>query len=667
MAASSHLGRMVFAYVLFCAAEASCLGGSAARGADVNFSINSTVGVHSISPYIYGANQFNTSIPPVNLGLQRLGGNRWTGYNWETNYSNAGTDYLNHSDLYLTNGQVLPPGGAITPALQAAATRGNALLVTMPIAGYVAADASGTVSAAEVAPSNRWKEVVAKKSSLAGQPSLSTTPNPNDPYVFTDEFAYWLKNTKQPSQQLFYDLDNEPGLWDDTHPRIHPNKATFAELRDKTIANASAIKDVDPTAKIFGPGGFGWSDFVDLNGAPDSNAMQPPNTGTGKLHFQQWLLQEVAAEEARQHRTLLDVLDMHWYPEARGGGVRITAEGALNNTAAVAAARVQAPRSLWDPTYTESSWITDCCSGGPIQLLNRVQSDINQYKPGTKMAITEYNYGGGNDISGAIAEADALGIFGKKDLYAAAWWSIEGEGNANYTFAAFDMFRNYDGSGSHFGDMAVDATTNNNANSAVYASVDANNPNRMTVVAINRTNQPLSAAIAIADDNRFTLAQVYQLTSALAGSVRGADLSVGAGNQFMYLMPAMSVTTLVLTTLPGDYNADGTVNPADYTLWRKKLGSGTSLPNGDDTPGVGPDDYARWRAHFGQSAAGAGLGAGGASRVPEASTVFLLLSGAQAALGSAIGGRRRRAETQTHLVPARRRKGSRRCRGHRCC
>jgi hypothetical protein len=314
---------------------------------------------------------------------------------------------------------------------------------------------------------------------------------------------------------------------------------------------------------------------------------------------------------------------MHWYPEAQGGGTRITAEGALNNTAAVVAARVQAPRSLWDPTYTETSWITNCCSGGPIQLLNHVQADINQFKPGTKMAITEYNYGGGNDISGAIAEADVLGIFGKKDVYAAAWWNIEGEGNTDFTFAAMDMFRNYDGAGSKFGDTSVDATTTNNANSAVYASVDANNPNRMMVVAINRSNQPLNAAIAIVDDNRFTQAQVYKLTSALAGSVRGPDMAVNAGNQLNYLMPAMSVTTLVLTTMPGDYNADGKVDAADYVVWRKALGRGTSLANGDDTPGVGQDDYARWRAHFGQSTPGLGS----SSDVPEGTSLLLMLVG----------------------------------------
>jgi hypothetical protein len=85
----------------------------------------------------------------------------------------------------------------------------------------------------------------------------------------------------------------------------------------------------------------------------------------------------------------------------------------------------------------------------------------------------------------------------------------------------------------------------------------------------------------------------------------------------------MSVTTLLLTTMPGDYNADGRVDAADYVVWRKKLGSGTSLSNGDDTPGVGYDDYARWRAHFGQTAAGLGA----ASQIPEATSIMLVLIG----------------------------------------
>jgi hypothetical protein len=74
-------------------------------------------------------------------------------------------------------------------------------------------------------------------------------------------------------------------------------------------------------------------------------------------------------------------------------------------------------------------------------------------------------------------------------------------------------------------------------------------------------------------------------------------------------------------TLPGDYNNNGVVDAADYVLWRKNLGSGPSLPN-DDTPGVGPDDYTRWRTRFGQTA-GSGSAAGAA--VPEPGVMTLTL------------------------------------------
>src|SRR5262249_20153135 len=152
-----------------------------------------------------------------------------------------------------------------------------------------------------------------------------------------------------------------------------------------------------------------------------------------------------------------------------------------------------------------------------------------------------------------------------------------------------------------FGDTSISATASNAATSSVYASVDPNNPDRMIVVAINRSTQPQNAAIAISDSTQFALAQVFQLTSASASPVQVAGLTTSLGNHFSYLMPASSVTTLVLTTLPGDYDGNGAVNADDYTLWRKSMASGTPLPHGDTSPGVGLDDYVRWRSHFGNS------------------------------------------------------------------
>ena len=128
-----------------------------------------------------------------------------------------------------------------------------------------------------------------------------------------------------------------------------------------------------------------------------------------------------------------------------------------NTDAGVVAARKQAPRSLWDPTYTETSWITGCCSGGPIRLLPRLKDKIDANYPGTRLAITEYNYGAGNHISGAIAQADVLGIFGREGLFAANLWRLAA--NNSFIYGAFEVFRNYDGANGSFGDTSIRATS----------------------------------------------------------------------------------------------------------------------------------------------------------------------------------------------------------------
>ncbi|WP_425395737.1 PEP-CTERM sorting domain-containing protein [Aeoliella sp.] len=86
--------------------------------------------------------------------------------------------------------------------------------------------------------------------------------------------------------------------------------------------------------------------------------------------------------------------------------------------------------------------------------------------------------------------------------------------------------------------------------------------------------------------------------------------------------------------LAGDYNGDGLVNLADYTVWRNTLGSTTDLSaNGDNTGAsegvIDAADYAVWKTNYGQSLAPAAMVAAGA--VPEPATVALLLVGLAAA------------------------------------
>lgn len=80
---------------------------------------------------------------------------------------------------------------------------------------------------------------------------------------------------------------------------------------------------------------------------------------------------------------------------------------------------------------------------------------------------------------------------------------------------------------------------------------------------------------------------------------------------------------------PGDYNSDGVVDAADYTVLRDNLGTALDLPNESATPGVVTlEDLDAWRTHFGDSASPALL----AEAVPEPANFFLLVCASLALL-----------------------------------
>jgi hypothetical protein len=241
----------------------------------------------------------------------------------------------------------------------------------------------------------------------------------------------------------------------------------------------------------------------------------------------------------------VDVYDFHWYSEATDGTTRVTNLTGATLTAAQVQAIVQSPRSLWDTTYKENSWIANDVLGGPIYILGRLQSRIAAEFPGMKISITEYNNGGGQHIAGTIAEADNLGIFGAQRVFAANLWPLSS--SEEYSLAGFRAYRDFDGSGSNFGDTSVMATSSNVASVVVYASIDSENPARVVFVAINR-----STAMQVTAIKGLTVsgtAHIYHMTASTASGqspvqpVAAGTMAV-SGTSMTVTLPAMSVTTM---------------------------------------------------------------------------------------------------------------------------
>jgi hypothetical protein len=104
----------------------------------------------------------------------------------------------------------------------------------------------------------------------------------------------------------------------------------------------------------------------------------------------------------------------------------------------------------------------------------------------------------------------------------------------------------------------------------------------------------------------------------------------GLGNHFTQSVAASSIAVLLLRPrLPGDFNDDGIVDAADYTVWRDTLGqTGQDLAADFTGPGGTPDgvvdslDYDFWVANFGATAPGSG--ASSLTTVPEPSSLVLI-------------------------------------------
>lgn len=490
--------------------------GPVARGKThvLSVAVDLSAPARAISPWIYGTNSDLNDRNRVTA--RRLGGNRTTALNWETGASNAGEDWKHSSDSWLESSVGVPAGesasrGAIyTTFHEKSRALGALSLVAIPIAGWVAADTAGPVLPDEAAPSPRWRPILPSRTTLDDPSSFYRRALVDAGYpleeaaklaVYQDELVSFLVErfgSAASGQGISaYSFDNEPGLWRHTHPLVHPRPASGEELVARSLETARAVKDVDPDALLFGPESFGFSAYNDNAGDQEWPFYLDDARDEGKplRWFLDWYLDQFAMAEDAEGRRLLDVLSVHWYPEARGGGQRITTADSTN--AATNRARIQAPRAFWDPSYHEDSWIARSFSWA-LPILPLLNESIDNWYPGTKLAITEYNFGGDTHISGGLAQADAFGVFAQNGVFLATWWPIGGRGT--YVSAAWQLYRNLDGKGLSFGDQLIPLEGFDPQRVSIWVSRsgDASLPERFHFIVLNKSeDEALSARLSL--------------------------------------------------------------------------------------------------------------------------------------------------------------------------
>lgn len=496
-----------------------------------------------ISPLIYGANWADQSaLDELNLTLNRRGGNATATYNWQINATNRGGDW--YFESFGDDGGATP-GASADNFIDAAKATAAEPMMTIPMVDWVAkvgpnrqglAAYSVAKYGAQTATDPWWPDA---GNGIRVSDGLRITDNdPNDAYVpnspaFQQQWVEHLVNKYGPSTGggvKYYLTDNEHGVWPYNHAPVMPVGQTMAQIRDRIIAYAGVVKTVDPGAVIVGPEEWGWPNY--FNSPYDSQF--PGGTdraANGGMDYMPWLIKEMKAHETSTGQRLLDVFSLHYYPQPGefSQGDSSTAAQLMRN---------QCTRDLWDPNYTSTSWINN-----KVKLIPRMRDWVNANYPGTKIAVTEYSWGAESHISGGIAQADVLGIFGREGVDIATFWGGTASGNQPIR-NAFKMYRNYDGAKSTFGDTSVSATVANPDNVSAFAAERASD-GALTVMVLNKyLTGETPITVNLANFTAASTAQVWQFTSANTID-RLADAAVTNGS-VSFSAPAQSVTLLVI-------------------------------------------------------------------------------------------------------------------------
>lgn len=470
---------------------------------NVSVTVDTDRDIKKISPYIFGINDIG-DLRNISPTVIKQTGVSLSTYNWETNYSNSGVIGMNTNDISLVDDY--PSSKWDTPALYAdkLAARSRMYnipvkLITLPMMGYVAADSMGIVSRDD---STRWHEIRFNKND-----TYLNNPDTDDDTVYVDEYVSFLVNRFGSSSEggiNGYFLDSEPDKWSENFPVIDLEPITFSGLVDRSAELANAVKAIDSNAFVFGPSLSGLKGCIDLGNRSGRAAADPQNEYSW---FIDYYLSGMRAKSAEAGYRLLDVLDVHYYTEAQTplGVDVLTGNDEFSN-----AFRMQAVRTLWDSDYTEASNVVMMYKQF-TPVIPTLQASIRMNYPKTRLSFSEYDFGGGGNMSGAIAEIDTLGTFASEEVYLACL----APQTEDYPFqkAALNIFTDYDGNGSGFGDYLVYADNENDSMSSVYAAVDSDEPDVLRIILTNKqmVNTKDFEIILSSDEYSYELESVFAI------------------------------------------------------------------------------------------------------------------------------------------------------------
>lgn len=444
-----------------------------------------------VSPTIFGIAWADID-KDIGATAHRWGGNTTSRYNHKISAWNTANDWF-WQNLKIDSHEVF---------LAKAAEKGGLAAVTVPMLGWVSKDTTSASFPVSAFGAQQKTDPDHPDFGNGLKPDGKTLIPPGEPTrtsvkITPEDVGDFVKKVrayeKKVGKKIVFEwiLDNEPGLWNTTHRDVHPDPLTYDELLEKTIAFATAIRMADPDAIIAGPCSYGWWEY--FYSAKDQVAgfrNKPDRKAHGDVPLIAWYLQKLAEHEKKTGIRLLDVLDVHVYPQADKVQMPDGADsaGGGDTDRKTNDLRFRTTRSLWDREYVDESWIKEA-----VYLIPRMKDLIAQNYPGRGFQVGEYNFGAEGHPAGGVALAEVLGRFALNGVSHAFYWTYPKKPKPAYW--AFRAYRNYDGNGGHFQEQIVPSSSP--SGTSLYASHDAAGK-RWVIVALNfSADRPHDASIEL--------------------------------------------------------------------------------------------------------------------------------------------------------------------------
>lgn len=431
-----------------------------------------------VSPYIYGKNNvlpntFLTSETSEEVTkakeagvrfIRQGGGNNSTKYNWRLKLSSH-PDWYNN--VYANDWDI----AAKTMFEELPGVQG---MWSFQLLGKAASNANNNFGDWSYNQSQYWSGVTqnlagggqpnkagGSKASVEGNPNLylmswtaDSTVGILDKWFGSNGLGY------DKSKIQYWSMDNEPEIWSGTHDDVMKTQCSAEEFMQLYFKVAKAARAKYPDIKLTGPVPANeWQWYNWIGGSKIDGRSYP---------WLEFFIKRIAEEEKATGIRLLDVLDIHYYPESTD-----------------AAKCVQLHRVFFDRNYEypEANGVHAVTGGWDSSInkeyiLGRCSDWLTQYmgaNHGVGLAVTETGMKSTNANVQAVWYASTMGEFMKNGVEVFTPWSWDlGMWETLHLFSRYNQ-ENY-----------VQSTSQNETLISAYPTVNATSDS-MTVVLVNRS------------------------------------------------------------------------------------------------------------------------------------------------------------------------------------